>query len=100
MSNDLETQATLGRLTFLGISWTAASTAIQTVVNIATFATLARLLPPEDFGIVGAALVVGTFAQAVAQLGIPVAVVQRLRLSREDSAVAAHVVLVLATTIS
>lgn len=67
--------------TFGGLLWTAAGTAGQSVVSILVTLILARLLTPTDFGLMGAALVVVSFARIATQLGVAPAIVQRPELS-------------------
>lgn len=55
----------------------------QAVSSAAVVMVLSRLLSPADFGVVGAALVVVSFAQVFTQFGVGPALVQMERISRE-----------------
>lgn len=59
-----------------GMLWTGGSTAARLLLQVAVLAVLARLLTPEDFGIVGAALVVVSFGNTLASMGVGPALVQ------------------------
>lgn len=60
-----------------GMAWTMSSAAVQMVMQVAVLTLLARLLTPEDFGVVAAATVVVNFAAIFTQLGVNQALVQR-----------------------
>lgn len=84
------TQANTSSLTLrtLGaLLWSGGGTIIQVTVKVALLLALARLLTPEDFGIISAALVVIAFSQIITQLGIGPAVVQRKELTDHHIAV-------------
>ena len=66
-----------------GSFWIFAGTVIQTLFKFIVLIVLARLLSPEDFGIVGAATVIVTFTQVFGQLGIGAGIVQREELTAE-----------------
>jgi O-antigen/teichoic acid export membrane protein len=61
--------------------WRSASMFLQGVVQFAIGVALARLLPPEDFGLAALALVVVGFVQTLAEMGLSSAVVHRQPLS-------------------
>ena len=67
----------LSRLAISGVAWQVVANLIrfggQFIIGIA----LARLLPPEDFGIVGIATIATGFAATMATLGLGAAVIQR-----------------------
>ena len=67
----------LSRLAISGVAWQVVANLIrfggQFIIGIA----LARLLPPEDFGIVGIATIATGFAATMATLGLGPAVIQR-----------------------
>ncbi|TIM01626.1 MAG: hypothetical protein E5Y67_35125, partial [Mesorhizobium sp.] len=44
-----------------GLSWSGATLLARTILNIFVTAVLARLLSPQEYGVVGAALIVGAF---------------------------------------
>lgn len=60
-----------------GLLWTSYGQGAQAVLQVVVLATLARLLVPEDFGIVAAALVVTRFSEIFSQLGVGAAIVQQ-----------------------
>jgi PST family polysaccharide transporter len=55
-----------------------------TVIQLLTFLVLARLLSPEDYGLVGMVTVITAFAPLLVSLGTPDAVVRRARITDED----------------
>src|SRR5690625_769553 len=69
-SSSLETR------TLKGLLWTFGGTAGQTIVNAVVVVVLARLLTPQEYGIIGAALIVVNLAQIFVQLGVGPALVQ------------------------
>jgi O-antigen/teichoic acid export membrane protein len=66
----------LARTTLTGFFWTFLGTGAQAVLQLLVLVVLARLLTPEDFGLVSAAMVVVGFSQIFSQLGVGPAVVQ------------------------
>jgi len=65
-----------------GFLWIFTSTGVQAVLQFVVLIILARLLSPEEFGIVGAGLVIVGFAQVFSQIGIGPAIVQRSKISQ------------------
>jgi PST family polysaccharide transporter len=63
--------------TLSGLLWTLSGSGFQAVINVAVMAIMARLLTPEDYGLVGAAMIVVTFSTIYSQLGVGPALVQR-----------------------
>jgi len=57
---------------------------IITVIQLLTFLVLARLLSPEDYGLVAMVTAITVFAPLVVSLGTPDAVVQRARITEKD----------------
>jgi O-antigen/teichoic acid export membrane protein len=72
--------------TITGLAWAFSGAATQSLLTLIILATLARLLRPADFGVIGAGLVVIAFSQVIGQLGVGAAIVQRHTV--EDSHVA------------
>ncbi len=66
------TQRTLG-----GLFWLSSGSGVQAVLRLLVLIVLARLLTPEDFGLVGAAMVVVAFSTLFSQLGMGPAIIQR-----------------------
>lgn len=59
-----------------GVMWLVSSSGVQSVIRVFVFALLARLLSPEDFGLVAAAATVIGLADLFSQLGVGPALVQ------------------------
>lgn len=74
--------------TLRGFAWAFTGSAGQAVLQIAATIVLARLLTPEQFGSVAAALLIVGLAQLLTQLGVSAALVQRHTLTDEDVAAA------------
>jgi O-antigen/teichoic acid export membrane protein len=64
-----------------GVAWTGLSAAVVGVLNLLQLAILARLLPPEAFGLMAMAVVFVSVAGAFSDLGISESVVHFQRLS-------------------
>lgn len=73
----LKKENNLTNRTIDGFIWSLAGTGTQAILSIAILTVLARLLTPDDFGVVGAALVVVGFSQIFCQMGVGPAIVQR-----------------------
>jgi O-antigen/teichoic acid export membrane protein len=82
-----------------GAAWTAGSSALQAVFQVAVLAVLARLLTPLDFGTVGAAMVIVSLGAVFAQFGVGPALVQRAVLTKRHLEVGLTVSLLLGTTL-
>jgi O-antigen/teichoic acid export membrane protein len=63
--------------TISGVLWTAWGKGGHTILNLVSLMVLARLIAPQEFGTVGAAVVVTEFSSIFARLGLGPAVVQR-----------------------
>ena len=57
--------------------WNMAARVLQQVFSIAMTVVLARMLTPNDYGLVGMVAVFTAFASTLSDLGISAAVVQR-----------------------
>ena len=55
-----------------------------TVIQLLTLLVLARLLSPEDYGLVGMVTAITVFAPLLVSLGTPEAVVQRARITEKE----------------
>lgn len=64
--------------------WTFAGKGGQAIASIIVLIALARLLSPEDFGVMSAALIFIGFSQIFSQLGVGPAIVQKKDLHSED----------------
>lgn len=60
-----------------GYVWSLSGTGAQMLLRLAVLAVLGRVLLAEDFGVVGAALVIVAAATMVGQIGVAEAIVQR-----------------------
>ncbi|WP_192361791.1 lipopolysaccharide biosynthesis protein [Mesorhizobium mediterraneum] len=60
-----------------GLSWSGGTLLVRTVLNVACTAVLARLLSPQEYGVVGAAMIVGALGSSIANLGMSQVVIQR-----------------------
>ena len=83
----MRTTSLTGR-TLRGFVWAFTGSAGQAVLQIAATVVLARLLTPEQFGSVAAALLIVGLAQLLTQLGVSAALVQRQTLTDDDVAAA------------
>jgi teichuronic acid exporter len=88
ISGEESSQPTLARRTITAAQWRFASAVVEGGLQFAVGVLLARLLPPEDFGLVALALVVVGLATLVADLGLGPAVVQRRDLTERHLRVA------------
>jgi PST family polysaccharide transporter len=66
----------LAQRTASGLGWQVSASGIRFLGRFGIGIALARLLPPEDFGIVGIALIATGFASTLADLGLGPALVQ------------------------
>lgn len=81
--------------TVRGMRWTSLAGAAAAAVQIPYAAVMARLLTPQDFGLMALAFVVPRFAHHFAQGGLSSAVIQRPTLTPRD----VRVILALALTV-
>src|SRR5918994_6462606 len=70
----------LERRAVVGLVWMLSGVGFQVLLRLVLLLVLARLIGPEAFGIVGAALIVVHIALVFSNLGINSAIVQRARL--------------------
>ncbi|WP_400191519.1 lipopolysaccharide biosynthesis protein [Hymenobacter sp. B81] len=71
-----------------GVKWTTAATISTSLLQVAYTAVMARLLPPEAFGVVALAGVVLRFGSYFAQMGMEQALIQKADLHDDDVRVA------------
>lgn len=74
----------LRRQALTGVTWTSLATIGSVGAQMLQLVVLARLLRPDDFGLMGMALIVIGFAQAYADVGISAAIVHHQHVSREQ----------------
>ncbi|HEU0030811.1 MAG TPA: lipopolysaccharide biosynthesis protein [Kofleriaceae bacterium] len=78
----------LGKRTTHAMTWTAAGAIVSNALRLVMLAVLGRLLAPEDFGVVAAAMTVILFVGLLRDFGLGLALVQRPELEREHVEVA------------
>lgn len=91
----------IGAETKKGVFWTAFFNFFQYSIRIGSSIILARLLFPEDFGLMGIALIVVQFARRFAYFGFNMAIVQRKSITKEhiDTVFVVNLVLMSLTTL-
>ena len=67
----------LKRIALLGARWTTISTGAETVIQFLQTLILARLLSPEQFGLMAIVIMVLVFAKTYADMGISSAIIHR-----------------------
>ncbi len=67
----------ISRRTLMGAAWSGASQVASQGIQMVIKIILARLLVPEDFGLVGMALIFTNLAMTLNELGLSAAIVQR-----------------------
>jgi PST family polysaccharide transporter len=75
-----KTTKNLTERTFSGFMWMIFGSGTQIALKIGILAVLARLVSPEEFGIMGIALIVMEFSKMFAHMGVGPAIVQRKEL--------------------
>lgn len=78
----------LTQRTLSGLNWKFLSTAVQVVLTFAVGVVLARLIPPEEFGLLGITYIFLGLATVFATLGMGPAIVQRQHLTETHIRVA------------
>lgn len=79
----IKAESDLKKQVFKGFLWMLSGSGIQTVMQFVVLIVLARLLDPESFGIVSAALVVISFTVILSTLGFGPALVQKQEIHDE-----------------
>ncbi|MBW2146254.1 MAG: MOP flippase family protein [Deltaproteobacteria bacterium] len=77
MDNNGELQAGLRVRTALGVLWKNISNSCQSLIDLVATAVLARLLVPEDFGVVTMSMIFVALAFTINELGLGAALIQR-----------------------
>jgi O-antigen/teichoic acid export membrane protein/peptidoglycan/LPS O-acetylase OafA/YrhL len=90
---------TLREKTKRGLLWASAEAVARTLLQTVVLVVLSRLLTPDDYGVVGAALIIVGISSIFSQLGVGPAIVQRSDLEPRhlDAAFALSVVFGLLT---
>ncbi|MEK0363755.1 lipopolysaccharide biosynthesis protein [Pseudomonas sp. CBC3] len=83
-----------------GFGWIFAGTLGQNVLQFLSLMILARLLTPDEFGVVSIALVIIGFLRIFTELGVGPAIVQRLELTEAHIGTANTLAVALGVTIS
>lgn len=83
LTRDIE-RDDIARKSFTGFAFTFFIQALKFLVTISATAALARLLTPDDFGLIALALSVTGVAYIFTDLGLSVALVQRPRVTLEE----------------
>src|SRR5690625_1967337 len=76
-------QKSLFKTTLNGLLWMFSSTGTQAILQAIVLVVLARLLTPEAFGIVSAAVVIISFSNIFTTLGVGPAIIQRKQLNNK-----------------
>ena len=90
----------LGKKTKQGIIWTGASSIVLFSVRLGTSMVVARLLFPEDFGLMGIASIVIQFAIRLTSFGLNTAIIQRKELKPEHLDTTFWINLLLVTSVT
>ena len=69
---------------FSGVIYTAIAKYSGIFVSLVVAGILARLLPPDDFGIVAIASVIITFFSIFTDMGVSAAIIQNKSLTKEE----------------
>jgi len=69
--------------TIQGANWNMMRVIVQTVVSLGVTIVVARILPPEDFGLLATAMIFIGLAEIISTMGMGAAVVQRKNLDEE-----------------
>lgn len=75
---------TLRKQTFSGVRWTSIAALLKAVLQVVQVAILARLLMPEDFGLMAITLAVMAFLGIFADAGVSNAIIHFQNISREQ----------------
>jgi O-antigen/teichoic acid export membrane protein len=75
---------TLKQQAVAGVKWSGTSMGVVTALQFITLVVMARLLSPDDFGLMGMIMVVIGFSQAFADMGISNAIIYRQDTTREQ----------------
>jgi PST family polysaccharide transporter len=80
---NIEDSMNLSEKTKKGIIWTALFDGVQFIIRFAGSIVLARILFPEDFGLMGIASIVIQFARRLSNFGFAMVLVQRKKIQKE-----------------
>lgn len=74
----------LGRKSIAGSAWVGASVAVAAIVQLVQLAFVARLLTPDEVGLVAATLIVLALADTISTMGVSNSIVQRQDATRSE----------------
>lgn len=66
-----------------GMIWTFSGSIVQMIIQLVVIGILARLLTPEEFGIVAVMMILVTFSELFSQMGISTALIQLPKITAE-----------------
>lgn len=76
---------TLKQRTIRAIAWTGAIQLLSQIINFALSILLARLLAPEDFGLVAMVLIFIGFSQLLCDFGLSAALIQKKSVTKQEA---------------
>ena len=80
---DLLAPSDVGSAARAGVRWLLAGRVLSQAVQVVTSVVLARILVPDDFGLIAMAVAVGGLPKAVGDFGLSTLVVQRREIDRD-----------------
>lgn len=87
----------LKKTTFTGFLWLLAGSSSQTVLQVLVISILARLVTPEEFGVIAIAVIFLGFSKIFSQLGMGAAIVQKKEITESHVRTAYTTSLVIGT---
>lgn len=76
-------QSNLGQKSLIALAWSVSGAGAQAILRFIVLILIARLMGPEQFGVVSIALIVISLAQLFSTMGVGPAIVQKKYLSNE-----------------
>lgn len=80
--DSLKKNQSLAHRTLTGMMWLMSSAVVKVVLQLFVLAVMARLISPEEYGLIGAAMIVIGFSMLFTSMGIGSALVQRTDLDQ------------------
>lgn len=77
LNNPSEKKEGLTNRTFKGFLWLASGKSFEAILRILILSVLARMISPEEFGLVSAALIIISFSRLFTEMGVGPAIVQK-----------------------
>ncbi|HEX5369225.1 MAG TPA: MOP flippase family protein, partial [Dehalococcoidia bacterium] len=78
-----EAPRSLRKETVSGVAWTGGSSVVQAVLQLVRVTVLARMLSPDDFGLMAMVTVIVAVAEVMANMGLGEAIIYRQTTSRD-----------------